>query len=255
VRISAVHILTFRGFFDLESEILKPRWLPTAQAGDEVLCRVRDNGVGLPSDKLASVFDVFSQIGERKHMADGGLGIGLALVRNLVELHDGRVEAHSAGLGRGSEFVVRLPSGHGPDLVKHSMPMELESAKTIRALLIDDDYDVSESFCLLLESLGAVARVAHDGPSGLAAINEFEPNLIFVDLGMPNMDGYETARRIRDSALRRDFLLIALTGWGQEEDRQRARDAGFDLHLTKPAPVDAIEELFARVERRLDHNP
>lgn len=218
--------------------------IETAREGDEIVCRVRDNGVGLRPD--ARVFDLFAQIEGSEHMSEGGLGIGLALVRKLVEMHGGRVDAQSAGPGHGSEFIVRLPEDDGPSIPQSAAETDPEGVETLRALVIDDNHDVGESLGMLLETLGTVVRVTYDGPSGVAASVEFEPDLVFVDIGMPVVDGYETARRIREQARGRQFLLVALSGWGQDEDRLRAREAGFDLHLTKPASVDDIENLLRR---------
>ncbi len=228
-----------------------PGGLIEIEAGREdggVVLRVRDNGVGISAGMIPRVFDLFSQTEGQLGLSEGGLGIGLALVRKLVDLHGGRIAAHSAGEGRGSEFVVWLPPGPEPAVVTE--PSEKAAAgegKTARVLVIDDHKDGADSFGLLLETLGATVRKAYDGPAGVAAIEEFEPHLIFVDIGMPGVDGYETARRIRRAAQRRQFILVALTGWGQEHDRRRAREAGFDLHLTKPASSDAVEDLLHRV--------
>ncbi|MBY6243894.1 PAS domain S-box protein [Methylosinus sp. Sm6] len=223
--------------------------IETAREGKEAVLRVRDNGVGIAPEMMPRVFDLFAQTQDQMRLSEGGLGIGLALVRKLVEMHGGRVEAQSAGSGRGSQFAVFLPLAEEPAAA--TAPVERTSAGEgggARALVVDDDHDVADSFALLLESLGATVRKAYDGPAGVAALEAFEPHIAFVDLGMPGVDGYETARRMRASGGRRRFLLVALTGWGQENDRRRAQDAGFDLHLTKPASIDAVEELLRRVQ-------
>jgi PAS domain S-box-containing protein len=218
-----------------------------AREGEEAVLRVRDNGVGIAPEMMPHVFDLFAQTHDQTRLSEGGLGIGLALARKLVEMHGGRVEARSAGAGRGSEFVVRLPLARGPAAPSAPAERGAEGAgRATRALVVDDDRDVADSFALLLETLGASVRKAYDGPAGVAAVDAFEPDLVFVDIGMPGVDGYETARRMRASTRRRPFILIALTGWGQEADRRRAREAGFDLHLTKPAPIDAVEDLVRR---------
>jgi PAS domain S-box-containing protein len=219
-----------------------------AREGEEAVLRVRDNGVGITAEMMPHVFDLFAQTHDQTRLSEGGLGIGLALVRKLLEMHGGRVEARSAGAGRGSEFVVRLPVAEGPAaLGVGDAPAQEGARRGARALIVDDDRDVADSFGLLLETLGANVRKAYDGPAGVAAVDAFEPDLVFVDIGMPGVDGYETARRMRASAHRRPFLLVALTGWGQEADRRHAQEAGFDLHLTKPAAIDAIEDLIRRV--------
>jgi two-component system, chemotaxis family, CheB/CheR fusion protein len=217
-----------------------------ASDGDEVTLHVRDNGVGVSAEMMPRIFDLFVQEETPTWVADGGLGIGLALARQLAALHDGRIDAASDGRGKGSEFVVRLPMHRkpAPDAARSG---EQLGDGTARVLVIDDDHDVADSFGVLMETWGAKVRAAYDGQAGVAAIDGFDPDLIFVDIGMAGVDGYETARRIRRFHAERRFLLVALTGWGQEEDRRRALDAGFDLHLTKPAPIEALEGLLERV--------
>jgi PAS domain S-box-containing protein len=222
--------------------------IEAARESGELTLRVRDNGVGVSAEMMPRIFDMFVRADGQARRSEGGLGIGLALARQLVLLHGGRIEAASNGAGKGSEFVVRMPLQQNPAVV--AKPIEREArddVKTARVLVIDDDHDVADSFGMLLETMGATVRTAYDGPAGVAAIDAFEPDLIFVDIGMPEVDGYETARRMRSSHHKRRFLLVALTGWGQKEDRSRAQDAGFDLHLTKPAPIEAVKELLARV--------
>lgn len=219
--------------------------ISAARERGEAVLRVRDNGMGLSAEMMPRIFDLFAQSDAQVRLSEGGLGIGLALVRRLVELHGGSIEAYSEGVGRGSEFIVRLPLGDEPAAPEPSAEEAMaETVGAPRALVIDDDHDVADSFCLLLENLGARVRTAYDGASGAAMIEKFEPHLIFVDIGMPGLDGYETARRIRRTNPAETFILVALTGWGQEDVRQRAREAGFDLHLTKPAPIAAIQELL-----------
>ena len=224
--------------------------------GDEVVLNVRDNGVGITPEMLPHVFDIFTQAASHADIEERGLGIGLALVRNLVELHGGRIEARSAGVGRGSEFIVRLPISKEPAATSQesapgSQPDSVEDNQPVRVLVIDDDRDVGDSFGLLLKSLGAAFKLAYDGPSGIAAVESFKPDLIFLDIGMPGMNGYETAGLIRKNAHSHPFMLIALTGWGQAEDRRQTQEAGFDLHLTKPPNIEAIEELLRKVKQPL----
>ena len=218
---------------------------------NDAILRVRDNGIGLPADMLTRVFELFTQIDGGARYAEGGLGVGLALARKIVELHGGRIEARSDGPGLGSEFVVRFPLSHSaPEAstkeTARPEPAALKDASSPRVLVIDDEKDVADSLGLYLKTLGASVRIAYDGPAGVAAADEFKPELVFVDIGMPGVDGYETARLLSQSGSRRSFTLVALTGWGQKEDRRRTQEAGFDLHLTKPAPATVLEELLER---------
>jgi PAS domain S-box-containing protein len=217
-------------------------------SGDEAVVTVRDSGVGIPAEMLPHVFDLFTQIDRTLGRAQGGLGIGLALVKRLVELHGGEVEAHSDGLGRGSAFTVRLRL-IAEDGAKAPMSNNASNNLSVsrRILVIDDDHDVADSLVMFLETFGADVRVAYSGESGVAAVRDFRPELVFLDLGMPKMDGYETARQIRALPEGRDVKLVALTGWGQGQIRERAHDAGFDCQLTKPAGIDALQALLNAV--------
>ncbi|WP_442754304.1 ATP-binding protein [Methylocystis sp. JAN1] len=198
----------------------------------DVLVTVRDNGCGLRPETPSDVFELFAQF---KSQREGGLGIGLALARKLVELHGGAIEAKSA------EFVVRLPlladddDGAGLGASAASAPRGPK-----KALVVDDDHDVADTLALLLESLGATVRVAYGGEAGTREALRFDPDVVFLDLGMPGQDGFETARRIRNAENGRRKTLIALSGWGQEEDRKRSKEAGFDAHLTKPASIESL---------------
>ena len=206
---------------------------------------VADTGAGITKDLLPHVFDLFVQAGERRARLKGGLGIGLALVRSLVELHGGTVEAHSDGEGRGARFVVRLPLSTGAEATASPERTEACGARSFRrVLVVDDDHDVADSLALLLGMLGANVRVARSGAEGLAVCAEFAPEVVFLDVGMPGMDGYETARRMRELPVGRDALLVALTGWAEEEARRRVNEAGFDAHLTKPADIGELEALL-----------
>lgn len=210
----------------------------------EAVIAIRDNGIGLAHQDLQRIFGLFAQIGGPV-LAHGGLGIGLSLVRGLVELHGGKVEAQSEGAGKGSIFVVRLPldQSHSPTLDK-AAPKRFEP-NGARTLVVDDNKDVADSFGMLLESLGTAVRVVYDGLSGIEEAALFKPDVIFLDIGMPQIDGYETARRIRASSTGQSATLVALTGWGQEKDRGKTCEAGFDFHLTKPASVEAVEEILS----------
>ncbi|SDC72264.1 PAS domain S-box-containing protein [Massilia sp. PDC64] len=206
--------------------------------GAAVALRVRDNGRGIPAAQLPHVFDMFAQphLGNR---GDGdGLGIGLAIVRKLVEMHDGTVEAHSAGPGCGSEFVVRLP-------LLHDTAPDDDAATTCtalaghRVLVVDDNADAADTLALLLDTHGARARAVYGGPAALAALPGFAPTVVLLDLGMPEMDGFDVARAIRAEG-HAHVRIVALTGWGQQADRERTRAAGFDHHLTKPVDLGAL---------------
>jgi PAS domain S-box-containing protein len=216
--------------------------------GGEVVLRVRDTGIGIAADMLPKVFDLFVQAERRLDRAQGGVGIGLTLVKRLTELHGGRVEAHSEGPGRGSEFVVRLPAAaeqdRGGEPPAGQRPEDATPHRR-RVLVVDDNTDAADSLALLLRLAGQDVRAAYDGPSALALAGEFRPELVFLDIGMPGMDGYEVARRLRQQPGVDGLTLVALTGWGQEEDRDRSREAGFDLHLIKPVEPGALDRLLA----------
>ncbi len=201
---------------------------------------VEDSGVGIPKEMLPHVFDLFAQVDRTLGRSQGGLGIGLALVRKLVTLHGGEVEAQSQGPGLGSRFSVRLPLSQAASAGERKATAAPEELMAKRVLVIDDNTDAAVSMSLLLETLGADARVAGDGESGVEAFGHFHPALVFLDLGMPGVDGFETARRLRATPEGRAATLVALTGWGGEETRARTREAGFDLHLTKPASVEDV---------------
>jgi CheY-like chemotaxis protein len=236
---------------------------------DQLVFRVRDSGIGIPSDMLPKIFDLFIQIDRSLDRSQGGLGIGLSLVRSVVEMHQGVVQAFSAGLGKGSEFVVRLP------LLKHPSPDDgipqssgCRSADVVagaassnghvslasspktgpvsrRVLIVDDNRDSTESLARLLRLTGHKVETALDGATGLKAARSHRPEVIFLDIGLPEMDGYEIAKLLRQDRDLAKVTLIAMTGFGQEEDRRKAQEAGFDGHMVKPAdPVD-VEKLLA----------
>jgi signal transduction histidine kinase/integral membrane sensor domain MASE1/ActR/RegA family two-component response regulator len=212
----------------------------------EAVIRVRDTGIGIPADMLSRVFDMFIQVDSSLDRSHGGLGIGLTLVKQLVELHGGSVAAASEGLGRGSEFVVRLPvvpeTASGPGC---SRPEDRPRLSPRRVLVVDDNRDSAESLAELLRLAGHEVRTANDGAAALEAARAYRPEVILLDLGMPGMSGYEVARRLREQGASRDVVLVALTGWGQAEDRRLTKEAGFDYHLTKPADLAALERVFA----------
>jgi CheY-like chemotaxis protein len=205
---------------------------------------INDNGIGIPAESLKSIFAMFSQVEGAGARSEGGLGIGLALVNGLIELHGGTVEAKSEGLGRGSEFIVSLP------LTCESATRS--TADTVaptpigrRILVADDNQDAADSLAMILEMDGHDVRVAHDGRAALSVAQTFRPDIVLLDIGMPRLNGYEVAQALRQEPWGADIRLIALTGWGQESDRQRAAEAGFDCHLTKPVDPDALETMLS----------
>ncbi|RAR66041.1 signal transduction histidine kinase [Paraburkholderia unamae] len=210
----------------------------------EVAIHVRDNGIGIAPDELPYVFELFMQSRDALKRADGGLGIGLALVRELAELHGGSVRAHSDGIDRGSEFVVRLPIAQAPQCASantQSPPTAAQPEPPRRRVLIaDDNIDSAASLLMLLELEGHDVRVAHDGPAALALAQSFLPHVAILDIGLPGMDGHAVAKALRAAPATARVLLIALTGYGQARDREAASEAGFDRHLVKPASFDEI---------------
>jgi CheY-like chemotaxis protein len=190
---------------------------------------------------------MFTQVRSSLDRAQGGLGIGLSLVRRLVELHGGRVHAFSAGRGRGSTFTVRLPLRReaGAPTRAEGAPAAQASSRRLRVLVVDDNLDAAESLVALLGALGHETRMAHDGPAGLAAARSFRPDLAFLDIGLPGMNGHELARAIRASGELRAMMLVALTGWGAASDMTLSHEAGFDQHLTKPVSREALEQALA----------
>jgi two-component system CheB/CheR fusion protein len=226
--------------------------LTARREGNQVVVRVRDNGAGIASEVLPHVFEMFMQSGQLQDRSEGGLGIGLTLVRRLVELHGGSVTVHSNGPGTGSEFVVRLPAApDAPDSrpLRRQEPEEEKApvSPPRRILVVDDNRDAAESLVTLLQIAGHEVRLAHDGPRALATAREFLPDVVLLDIGMPGMSGYQVAQRIREEPELRHVTLIAQTGWGQEEDRRRAQAAGFDHYLVKPLVPRQLHELIARL--------
>ncbi len=236
------------------SKYTEPRghiWLSARREGADAVLAVRDDGIGLAPDVLPRVFDLFVQGDHSAARSQGGLGIGLTLVKNLVELHGGVVHASSAGLGRGSEFVIRLPVVAGSALLPaHDGPVWSPAAGTTprRLMVIDDNRDAAESLATLLRLQGHDVAVAVDGETAAGQARDHRPQMIFLDLGMPVVDGYEVARRIRAMPELAGAQLVALTGWGQETDRHRTAAAGFDRHLVKPADPAQLAELVAALE-------
>jgi PAS domain S-box-containing protein len=223
-------------------------WVNITRQGDHVVVSVCDTGIGIAPEKIPKVFNLFAQIDTTTGRALGGLGIGLALARRLVEMHGGRIDARSGGPGEGSEFRVHLPlaseqdSGSRKDR-RHSDP-KVGSPSQHRVMVVDDNRDAAESLGMLLRLRAMQVHVAHDGPSALRAMPTFHPTVILLDLGMPGMDGYEVAEQIRKEPEFADVILIALTGWGHAEFRERSRDTGFAFHLVKPVELEALLSLL-----------
>jgi CheY-like chemotaxis protein/nitrogen-specific signal transduction histidine kinase len=223
-------------------------WLSASRNNGEVAISVRDTGVGIPPEMLPQLFRMFAQADRDHKRAQGGLGIGLALAKNLVEMQGGRIEARSEGEGCGAEFVVHLPLG-APGPAPHpeapSERPEMDASLGSRVLIVDDNHDAAASLALLLRHWGHDVRTANDGHAAIATVESFQPSVVLLDLGMPGMSGYEVAERIQGMPAGKTCVLVALTGWGQEEDRRRTRDAGFHHHLVKPVDFGAIQTLLA----------
>jgi PAS domain S-box-containing protein len=227
-------------------------WLSAVRDGNAVVVRVRDTGIGIAPEMLPRIFDLFVQAERRLDRAQGGVGIGLTLVKKLVELHGGRIEAASAGPGRGSEFAVRLPALVDDREGGRALAPAPGAASPLprrSVLVVDDNQDAADSLAILLRLAGQDVRSAYDGPAALAQARDFQPAVVFLDIGMPGMDGYEVARRLRQLPGLGGVLLVALTGWAQEEDRRRSTEAGFDHHLVKPVEPDALQTLLADLPR------
>ena len=220
-------------------------WIDVRCQDSEAVVAVRDDGIGIAPEHLSAVFDMFTQVNRSDRRTQGGLGIGLTLVRSLVDVHRGSVAARSEGIGTGTTFEVRLPLALDQQACAPE-PTTLGPFPMCRVLVVDDNHDAGDMLGMLLKSLHATVRTVHSGPEALAVIDEFDPEVVLLDIGMPFMDGYEVARRIR-ARRGKDVCLIALTGWGQEEDVQRAERAGFDHHLVKPPDIEKLGKLLAQV--------
>ena len=225
-------------------------------AADEasVTIRVIDNGIGLDGEALRTVFDMFRQANDRNG-SQGGLGIGLTLARQLVEMHGGSVEAQSEGAGRGAEFAIRLPRAVATVPTKEQQPLSAgnEHSGRVKVLVVDDNVDLVEMLSMVIEAAGHYVRKAFDGRSGISAALEYQPDLILLDVGMPDMKGTEVAKELRRHRELAGARIVALTGWGQPDDRQRTAAAGFDDHLTKPADPGQIQQILEEVAGRVRH--
>ncbi len=228
-------------------------WLTVQQEGDACVLRVRDTGVGIAAELLPHIFDLFMQAERLMDRSQGGLGIGLSLVRRLVELHGGTVEV-SSGPGQGSEFVVRLPVGPLPALQPSPPVTEpvQPTAGGLRVLVVDDNADMAEGLALLLKDAGHDARTVHDGPTAQQAVVDYKPHVVLLDIGLPGLNGYEVARWIRKEPALRSVVLVAMTGYGQESDRQISMKAGFNYHLVKPTDFKDVKAILAAISVNLD---
>jgi signal transduction histidine kinase/CheY-like chemotaxis protein len=218
--------------------------------GSDMVVSVKDNGIGIADEMLPRIFEIFSQSSQALERSQGGLGIGLSLVRGLIDLHGGSVEARSGGLGKGSEFVVRLPV-IVQKTVQEAFPPSKEEGQTFtgkyRLLIADDLKDSADSLAMLLRMMGHEVHTAHDGEEAFIAAEKLRPEVVLLDIGMPKLNGYEACRRIRQQPWGEGMLLVALTGWGQEDDRRRTDEAGFNYHIIKPADPGEIEKLLRSI--------
>jgi signal transduction histidine kinase len=217
---------------------------------DEVLIIVSDNGVGIPSDMVPRVFDLFTQVRDTLHRSHGGLGIGLSLVKRLVEMHGGAIAAESAGPGKGSAFRLRLPAARSAPgasgAAKPPSPASRQDA-ALKVLVVDDNFDVAQTVGWMLETIGHDYRLVHEGKLAVQTAQEYRPDAILLDINMPGMDGYAVCRALREQALFEDTVIIAQTGWGQTQDRAGAGGSGFDHHLVKPVNMDRLEQVLAGI--------
>jgi CheY-like chemotaxis protein len=223
-------------------------WLTVEEVNREAVIRVKDTGLGIPPGVLPRIFDLFTQAERTLDRSEGGLGIGLTLVRRLTQLHGGRVEAFSEGPGRGSEFVVRLPLlARDPALGEaNGEPAKEPQApsRSHRIVVVDDNRDSAESLARLLRLIGHEVRTAYNGEEGLETVRAYRPDLVLLDIGLPVLDGYEVAKRIRQEPELEGIVLVALTGYGGDEDRRQAQASGFNSHMVKPLDFDALQMLL-----------
>ncbi len=227
-------------------------WIAAKREGDEAIVSIRDRGIGIAPDQLVGIFEMFSQVESALTRSRGGLGIGLSLSKRLIEMHGGRIEAQSAGVGQGSEFIVRLPlaSKEAPAGAPEGESKAEESAaqgRKLRILVADDNVDAGETLAMLLETMGHTARHVADGQAAVLAAAEDAPDLIVLDIGMPKLNGYEACMEIRTQPGRSSCHIVAVTGWGQPQDVARALQAGFDQHFVKPVDPGALLGLVTQL--------
>jgi CheY-like chemotaxis protein len=219
--------------------------------GSDVVVAVKDDGMGIAAEMLPHIFDIFSQANRVLDRSQGGLGIGLSLVRGLVGLHGGRIEVHSDGPGKGSEFIVRLPvvvENFVQEVAAPSMDGDQASARKRRLLIVDDVKDSADTLAMLLRIKGHEVQTAYDGEEAIIAAGKFKPEMVLLDIGMPKLNGYDACRRIRQQPWGQGIYLVALTGWGQVEDRRRTEEAGFNHHMVKPVDTGELMTLLASLQ-------
>jgi CheY-like chemotaxis protein len=225
--------------------------LTARHAPDGVTIEVRDNGMGIPREQLKSIFDMFEQVDHSIERAHSGLGIGLTIVKSMVEMHGGTVEAASDGAGKGATFRVRLPTRAAP---RAAAPLQEKASALARArlklLVVDDNRDSAQSLGMMLELLGHEVQVEYDGPGALRTVDHFSPHAVFLDIGLPGMDGFDVCRRLRAGGRADDVVVIAQTGWGDPAQRARSQEAGFDHHLVKPVDVATLKSLLSDIAGR-----
>jgi CheY-like chemotaxis protein len=224
-------------------------WLNVEQAGDTVVVRVKDTGIGIAADNLPHLFELFYQVDRSFTRSEGGLGLGLTLVHRLVEMHNGKIEVRSDGINRGSEFIVHLPvlpvsTMDEPDNDNNASLCRAPVSRCRRILVADDFPQSAAILARLLRQDGNDVQVAHDGIEAVESAAEFRPDVAVLDIAMPKLDGFDAARMIREQPWGKRIFLIALSGWGQQLDRQRSKEAGFDAHLTKPAKYETLMEIL-----------
>ena len=227
-------------------------WVIVKPQGNEVVVTVKDTGVGIPTEMLPDIFKMFTQVDRSLERTQSGLGIGLTLVKRLVELHGGTVTAHSGGLNRGSEFIVRLPILIG---IQTALPVpeptrdDTPPAAPRRVLVVDDNRDSAMSLSMLMKLTGSQTQTAFDGEEAVEQAAAYNPDLILLDIGLPKMNGYDACRAIRNEPWGKDIVIIALTGWGQDEDRRKSAEAGFNGHLVKPVDHAALVKVLAELQQ------
>lgn len=222
-----------------------------------VVVSISDNGIGIDAAALPRIFDMFTQASPNSPNSSNGLGIGLALASRIAQHHGGSIEAQSGGKGSGSEFVVRLPTlATEFGITKKTFEKTTAIAECLRLLVVDDQRDSADTLARLLQALGHEVRAAYTGHGALSEAETFQPDALFLDIGLPDLDGIEVCRRLRTTELMRDMFVVAMTGWGQAEDKQRTEQAGFNVHLIKPVSGDDLMKLLAEISnRKIAHAP